>query len=76
MLTRIELDGSLDLSASGPEVLICTAGDAGALAMGEARFVEAGERYTLAGRATVFRVEDGTPSAAVVSDTAGVASAL
>lgn len=56
-LTRIELAGSLELTATDSEVLVATAGDAGALRAGEARYVPPGERYHLTGTAEVFRVE-------------------
>lgn len=56
-LTRIELAGTLALHATGPEVLIATAGDAGPLRAGEARYVQSGECYVLRGEAQVFRVE-------------------
>ncbi|MGD9705415.1 MAG: mannose-6-phosphate isomerase, class I [Acidimicrobiia bacterium] len=56
-LTRIELEGRLDLAANGPELLAATEGEAGVLRAGQARYVAPGERYTLTGRGTVFRVE-------------------
>jgi mannose-6-phosphate isomerase len=56
-LTRIELDGTASFVASGPELLLCTAGNAGGLDAGQARYVPAGEHYMLAGPSQVFRVE-------------------
>ena len=56
-LTRVELDGAAELTAAGPEILVATDGEAGVLSAGEARYVAPGERYTLTGRGTVFRVE-------------------
>jgi mannose-6-phosphate isomerase len=58
-LWRIELEGQLTLSASyGPELLLCTDGDAGSISQGECYFVRPGETYTLAGRATVYRASN------------------
>jgi mannose-6-phosphate isomerase len=56
-LTRIELDGTVDLTATGPEILVATDGSAGVLRAGQARYVAPDEHYPLAGRGTVFRVE-------------------
>jgi mannose-6-phosphate isomerase len=59
-LWRIELEGQITLSASyGPELLLCVNGDAGSLAKGEACFVKAGETYSLAGKATIYRATNG-----------------
>jgi mannose-6-phosphate isomerase len=56
-VTRVELDGTAELVATGPEILVATDGSAGVLSAGQARYVAPGEQYTLAGRGTVFRVE-------------------
>jgi mannose-6-phosphate isomerase len=57
-LWRFEVDGSMTHTATGRELLLCTAGDAGALAQGEAVYLAPDEPVTLTGRATVFRVEE------------------
>jgi len=44
------------ITASGPELLLCTSGDAGALAAGAALVLVAGDSVHLKGSATVFRV--------------------
>jgi mannose-6-phosphate isomerase len=54
VLRRYE-DGGI-VTAEGPELLLCVAGDAGVLHRGECGYLEPGETVELAGGATVFRV--------------------
>ena len=44
--------------ASGRELLLCTAGDAGHIHRGEAMYLAPGESVGLAAPSTVFRVEE------------------
>lgn len=53
---RIDVDGSTVVGpATSAEILVCTSGDAGALARGQAGVVRGGDTVELHGVATVFR---------------------
>lgn len=56
VLHRLELDGGAGWTAEADEIVLCTAGDAGALHRGEAAWVPAGSTVVLDAPATVFRV--------------------
>lgn len=62
-LWRLELDAPLIHTATGHELLLCTAGDAGHLHRGETLYLEPGEQIGLAPPSTVFRVEEQPPGA-------------
>ena len=54
---RIEVTSTHNVRAShNAEILVCTAGDAGAINKGQAAVLRNGETVTLSGNATVFRV--------------------
>ncbi len=54
---RIDVTANHNVRAShNAEILVCTAGDAGALNKGQAAVLRTGETITLSGNATVFRV--------------------
>jgi mannose-6-phosphate isomerase len=57
-LWRWELQVPVTHVATGRELLLCTAGEAGALHHGEAVYLAEGEHVELGGPATVFRVEE------------------
>ncbi|NBP51284.1 MAG: hypothetical protein EBU70_08940 [Actinobacteria bacterium] len=55
-LERIDVDGIATVGpAGGPEMLVCTDGDAGMLARGQAGILREGDSAELRGVATVFR---------------------
>ena len=57
-LWRFDVVDCLEHVADGHELLLCAAGDAGAIAHGTAAHLAPGERVALTGPATVFRVTD------------------
>jgi len=63
-LWRLDVDGTCTVDATGRELLLCTDGAAGPLATGQAVALAPGERVDLAGRGTVFRVEERAPATA------------
>ncbi|MFT3855570.1 MAG: mannose-6-phosphate isomerase, class I [Ilumatobacteraceae bacterium] len=58
LLWRFELDAPIIHTATGRELLLCTAGDAGHLHRGESAYLAPGEQIGLAAPSTVFRVEE------------------
>jgi mannose-6-phosphate isomerase len=61
-LWRWEIDGERTHTASGREMLLCTAGSTSVLESGQVAYLAPGERATLTGNATVFRVEEQAPA--------------
>lgn len=57
-LWRYEVDGDLQHTATGRELLLCTGGSTDAISCGEVVYLAADERIILRGNATVFRVEE------------------
>jgi mannose-6-phosphate isomerase len=57
-LWRLDVHGEMTHTADGRELLLCTDGDVGLLGRGEAGYVARGDTVTLAGRGTVFRIEE------------------
>jgi mannose-6-phosphate isomerase len=57
-LWRYEIDGAFVHTATGRELLLCTAGSTDRLGRGAAAYLSPGERVELRGRGTVFRVEE------------------
>lgn len=57
-LWRWDLDGSMSHTASGHEMLLCTDGSTDRLGSGQVAYLSPHETITLAGAATVFRVEE------------------
>lgn len=53
-LDRLDLDGDVELRATSPQIVLCTAGDAGVASAGEAIYLAPSETVTLSGRAQVF----------------------
>lgn len=53
-LRCLNLDGHCELRGTSPQIVLCTAGDAGALQSGQAAYLAPGESLTLSGRAQVF----------------------
>lgn len=58
-LWRFEVSDSMSHTATSRELMLCTSGDSGALARGEAAYIEPGESVTLNGPSTVFVVTEG-----------------
>lgn len=57
-LWRFTVDSSMTHTATGREILLCIEGDTGPIRRGDAAYLAPGEVLTLAGPATVFRVEE------------------
>ena len=55
-VSRYEVDGSAEWRSHGPELVLCTSGNAGTIGQGECVLAVDGEPVRLSGRATVFRV--------------------
>jgi mannose-6-phosphate isomerase len=55
-LWRLQVDGTMQHVAEGPELLMCTSGDAGMLHQGDTAYLAVGDPITLNGTATVLRV--------------------
>ncbi len=60
-LWRLLIDETLQHTATGRELLLCTDGDAGAIHRGQCAYLARNESITLEGPATVFRVEETLP---------------
>jgi mannose-6-phosphate isomerase len=60
-LWRLEVDVAIDHTATSRELLLCTGGDVGALAAGQAAYLAPGETVRLEGGGTLFRVEEAGP---------------
>lgn len=58
-LWRFEITETTHHTAEGRELLLCTAGNAGALKQGQTVYLSPGELLALTGPATVFRVAEG-----------------
>jgi mannose-6-phosphate isomerase len=58
LLWRWDIDGELAHTASGRELLLCTDGSVSNLVSGQVAYLAPGERITLTGQGTVFRVEE------------------
>lgn len=57
-LWRLEVDVPIEHTSTGREILLCTGGDVGALAAGQAAYLAPGETIRLEGGGTLFRVEE------------------
>lgn len=57
-LWRYEVDGPLEHTATGRELLVCTDGDGSPLSRGQAAYLAPGEQVTFDGFCTVFRVAE------------------
>ena len=55
-VTRYDITGSASWHSEGPELVLCTRGDSGAIGRGQGALTLDGEPVQLTGDATVFRV--------------------
>jgi mannose-6-phosphate isomerase len=59
-LWRWEVDGGLEHTASGRELVLCTTGELSGLVPGQVAYLSPGEQLDLQGTGTLFRVEEVT----------------